>query len=96
MVTNKKLTIIDIIKLNHWLNARKITNQFINHKQKSLTKKLKTKKNFSITFKELNFINSNLSIPTEKIVLRDKIPDYIYWSKTKIKKTIEWYSKKYS
>ena len=41
MVTNKKLTIIDIIKLNHWLNARKITNQFINHKQKSLTKKLK-------------------------------------------------------
>ena len=87
MIINKKLTIIDIIKLNHWLNAKKITNQFIYKKQKSLTKKLETKQNFSITVKELNFINSILSIPTEKIVLSDKIPDYIYWSKNIIMKT---------
>ena len=44
MATSKKLTIIDIIKLNHWLNARKIANPFINNKQKSLANKLKTKK----------------------------------------------------
>jgi mannose-6-phosphate isomerase-like protein (cupin superfamily) len=87
MIINKKLTIIDIIKLNHWLNAKKITNQFINKKQKSLTKKLKTKKNFSINVKEKNFINSILSIPTEKIILSDKIPDYMYWSKNIIMKT---------
>ena len=87
MIINKKLTIIDIIKLNHWLNAKKITNQFINKKQKSLTKKLKTKKNFSINVKEKNFINSILSIPTEKIILIDKIPDYMYWSKNIIMKT---------
>jgi mannose-1-phosphate guanylyltransferase/mannose-6-phosphate isomerase len=33
MIINKKLAIIDIIKLNHWLNAKKITNQFIYKKQ---------------------------------------------------------------
>ena len=87
MATSKKLTIIDIIKLNHWLNARKIANPFIDNKQNSLAKKLKKKKNFSITPKELNFINSILSIPTEKIILHDKIPDYIFWSKNIIKKT---------
>ncbi len=87
MATIKKLIIIDIIKLNHWLNARKITKRFINLQQKSLTKKLKIEKNFKITIKELNFINTDLSIPTEKIILHDKIPDYIYWSKTKIEST---------
>ena len=87
MKINKKLIIIDIIKLNHWLNARKITSQFIKLKQSSLSKKLNLKKNFSISSKELAFVNKKLLIPTEKIVLQNKIPDYIYWSKSKIEKT---------
>jgi len=87
MNNNQNLIIIDIIKLNHWLNARKITIPFIKNKQSSLTKKLKLEKNFKISSKELFFINSKLSIPTEKIIVQNKIPDYIYWSKAKIKKT---------
>jgi hypothetical protein len=87
MTINQKSIMIDIIKLNHWLNARKITNQFIRLKQVSLSKKLKLKKNFNISSKELFFINTKLLIPTEKVVHQNKIPDYIYWSKTKIEKT---------
>ena len=87
MTTNYKSIKIDIIKLNHWLNARKITGQLIQLKQKSLNKKLKLKKNFTITSKELFFLNSELLIPTEKVILLKKIPDFIYWSKTKIEKT---------
>ena len=87
MKINQKIIMIDIIKLNHWLNARKITSQFIKNKQNSLTNKLKLKKNFKISSKELFFINSKLSIPTEKIIVQNKIPDYIYWSKAKIEKT---------
>ena len=87
MTINQKSIIIDTIKLNHWLNARKITSQFIKHKQISLSKKLKLKKNFNISSKELFFINTELLIPTEKVALQKKIPDYIYWSKTKIEKT---------
>lgn len=79
--------IIDFIKLNHWLNARKITNIYISKKLKTLSKKLKLKKNFKISNKELNFLNSTLSIPTDKIVSQNKLPDYIYWSKSKIDKT---------
>ncbi|MDA7770260.1 hypothetical protein N8925_03000, partial [Candidatus Pelagibacter sp.] len=56
-------------------------------KQVSLSKKLKLKKNFNISSKELFFINTKLLIPTEKVALQKKIPDYIYWSKTKIEKT---------
>ncbi|MDA9136517.1 hypothetical protein N9J29_00135 [Candidatus Pelagibacter sp.] len=87
MTINQKPIMIDIIKLNHWLNARKITSQFIKLKQVSLSKKLKLKKNFNISSKELFFINTKLLIPTEKVALQKKIPDYIYWSKTKIEKT---------
>jgi len=87
MITKQKSIMVDIIKLNHWLNARKITIQFIEKKQKSLIKKLKSKKNFNISSKELFFINSQLLIPTEKIILQNKIPDFIYWPKNKIEKT---------
>ena len=41
MPSNKKLIIVDIIRLNHWLNARKITGQFIKNKLKSLSKNQK-------------------------------------------------------
>ncbi len=84
---NKKSKIIDILKLNHWLNARKITNQFIHKKQKTLSKKIKLKKDFKITTKELYFINNTLAISSEKIFKQEKLPDYILWSKNKIDKT---------
>ncbi len=84
---NKKSKIIDILKLNHWLNARKITNQFIYKKQKTLSKKIKLKKDFKITTKELYFINNTLAISSEKIFKQEKLPDYILWSKNKIDKT---------
>ena len=53
MSNDQKSIKIDIIKLNHWLNTRKITIQFIKDKQSSLAKKLKLKKNFKISSKEL-------------------------------------------
>jgi hypothetical protein len=84
---SQKKIIIDFIKLNHWLNARKITAKFIEKKQITLAKKLSLKKNFSISPKELDFINTALSIPTEKIKVQNKIPDYILWNKSKIDKT---------
>ncbi len=87
MTTKQEKIIVDFTKFNHWLNARKITSKFINNKQKTLSRKLRSKKNFKVNSKELNFINSNLSIPTEKIILQKKIPDYILWNKSKIDKT---------
>ena len=84
---SQKKIFIDFIKLNHWLNARKITTKLIDKKQKTLAKKLSLKKNFSISPKELDFINTDLSIPTEKIEVQNKIPDYILWTKSKIDKT---------
>ena len=84
---SQKRIIIDFIKLNHWLNARKITTKLIDKKQKTLAKKLSLKKNFSISPRELDFINTDLSIPTEKIEVQNKIPDYILWTKSKIDKT---------
>ena len=84
---SQKKIIIDFIKLNHWLNARKITTKLIEKKQKTLAKKLSLRKDFLISPKELDFINTNLSIPTEKIEVQNKIPDYILWTKSKIDKT---------
>ena len=84
---SQKKIIIDFIKLNHWLNARKITIKLIDKKQNTLAKKLSLKKNFSISPRELDFINTDLSIPTEKIEVQNKIPDYILWTKSKIDKT---------
>ena len=86
-LNNKKLITLDILKLNHWLNARKITLSFIKKKIKSLYIKLRNKKNFNVSQKEINFINSYLLIPTEKIVLKKKLPDYILMKKREIDKT---------
>ena len=86
-LNNKKLITLDILKLNHWLNARKITLSFIKKKIKSLYIKLRNKKNFNVSQKEINFINSYLLIPTEKIVLKKKLPDYILMKKKEIDKT---------
>ena len=35
----------------------------------------------------MKFLNSQLLIPTEKIQIQNKIPDYIFWSSEKINKT---------
>lgn len=87
MKNSQSKLIVDFIKLNHWLNTRKITHKYLSVKQKTLSKKLKLKKNFKITAKELDFLNFNLSIPSDKIALQNKIPDYLYWTKSKIDKT---------
>ena len=82
-----KSTTLDIIKLNHWLNARKITLTSIKIKQKTLFNKLKKNKNLKVTPKELKFINSTLSISTEKVILKEKLPEYILMKNEKILKT---------
>ena len=82
-----KKIIVDVLKINHWLNARKVTIKYIYKKNRSLSKKLKTNKNFIVNEKELKFLNSQLLIPTEKIQIQNKIPDYIFWSSEKINKT---------
>ena len=76
---------IDIIKLNHWLNARKITLPLL--KNKNLYKKIKLNKNFLATNKELRFLTSFLNIQTEDIITKLKLADYIYFSKKKILST---------
>ena len=87
MKNSQSKLIVDFTKLNHWLNTRKITHKYISVKQKTLSKKLKLKKNFKITAKELDFLSFNLSIPSDKILLQNKIPDYLFWTKSKINKT---------
>lgn len=79
---------IDILKLNHFLNARKITKKHILLKKNSLHKKILLNKNFIATAEEINFLNKKISIPLEKIKFREALPDYIYWNFDKIKKTI--------
>jgi 2-hydroxyethylphosphonate dioxygenase len=83
----KKFTTIDILKLNHWLNARKITKQHILVKSKSLYKKISTNKNFDANFSEIRFLEEKISIPLQKITVKEKLPDYIFWSSEKVKKT---------
>ena len=87
MPFSKNKIIIDFLKLNHWINARKITNYFLKKKHKKLSQKIKSKKNFIATPTELEFINNDLLIPTEKIIFKKNIPDYLFWSKNKIEKT---------
>ena len=38
MKNSKSKLIVDFIKLNHWLNTRKITHKYISIKQKTLSK----------------------------------------------------------
>jgi mannose-6-phosphate isomerase-like protein (cupin superfamily) len=87
MQISKNNIVVDFLKLNHWINARKITNHFIEKRNKKLSQKLKLKKNFISSPKELEFINNNLLIPTEKIIFKKNIPDFLYWSKNKIEET---------
>jgi len=81
------ITIIDILKLNHWLNARKITKKYIYNKKKSLSIKINKNINFRATKDEIRFIKNEIFIPLEKIRFEEKLPDYIFWSSEKIKST---------
>ena len=84
---NKSNLKIDILKLNHFLNARKITKKQILSKKKSLHKKIVLNKNFIATSGEIDFLSKKISIPLEKIKFKQELPDYIYWNFDKIKKT---------
>tara|TARA_Y100000816_G_scaffold118414_1_gene83131 strand:+ start:316 stop:1632 length:1317 start_codon:yes stop_codon:yes gene_type:complete len=78
---------IDVLKINHWLNARKITLLQVKNKNKKLYNKIKKKKNFSISTKELSFLKKYLNIQQNDILLKKKLPDFIYFSKKKILST---------
>ena len=82
-----KKKIVDILKINHWMNVRKVTIDYIFKRNKTLANKIKLKKNFSLNENELNFLISKLFIPYNKIQLDNKIPNYIFWNSEKIKKT---------
>ncbi len=82
-----KKKIVDILKINHWLNVRKVTINYIFKRNKTLANKIKLKKNFSLNEKELDFLTSKLFIPYNQIQLETKIPQYIFWNSEKIKRT---------
>ena len=60
---------IDVLKINHWLNARKITLLQIKDKNKNCIIRLKRKKLFYFT-KELNFFKKYLNIQQNDILLK--------------------------
>ena len=78
---------VDVVKINHWLNARKVTLIQIKEKKRDLYNKIKKKKNFSISIKDLNFLEKYLNIQQDDILLKKKLPDFIYFSKKKILST---------
>ena len=78
---------VDILKLNHFLNARKITTKQILSKNKSLYKKLVVNKNFKPNKNEIKFLEKKIIIPLSNISVKKKLPDYIFWNYKKIKKT---------
>ena len=54
----QNLTTIDILKLNHWLNARKITLSIIKKKNRKLANKIKLNKNFSINKNDIKLLTN--------------------------------------
>jgi len=75
---------IDIIKLNHWLNARKITTSIIKKKRPTLAKKIKLNKNFLINKSDIKFFDKILNIDTKNLELKQSLPKYLYSSKKEI------------
>ena len=59
---------VDVVKINHWLNVRKVTLIQIKEKR-DLYNKIK-KKNFSISIKDLNFLEKYLNIQQDDILLK--------------------------
>ena len=62
---------IDIIKLNHCLNAAKFTIGHLSKERKKLAEKIKKKRNFFATSSEIDFLNKKLNISLYDIKLRD-------------------------
>ena len=78
---------IDIIKLNHCLNAAKFTIGHLSKERKKLAEKIKKKRNFFATSSEIDFLNKKLNISLYDIKLREKLPEYIIHTKKKILST---------
>lgn len=76
--------VIDSIKMNHWLNARKITTHIIAKDNKNLANKIKKEKNFFASPKEIIYLSKKLNITSHEITTRKKLPEFIFCSKKKI------------
>ena len=74
---------IDIVKLNHWLNARKISSLLISGFSKKLASKIEKAKDFSASESEIRYLTKSLNIPREDIKIQEKIPKYIHWNNKK-------------
>lgn len=79
--------LLDKIKINHWLNARKLTISLFKQKKISLYKKLSKNKNFNCSAHELEFLCNKLNVDKEDLLFKQSLPDFILHSKSKIKLT---------
>ena len=79
---------IDKIKLNHWLNIRKMTIDVLNdHLSKHI--------NLSVSFENLDSLDDHaidkisevLSIPKNNLIKNEEVPSFIFNSKKQIEKT---------
>ena len=75
--------IIDSVKMNHWLNARKMTTHIIAKDNKNLANKIQKEKNFSASPKEIIYLSKKLNITSHDITVRKKLPEFIFSSKKK-------------
>ena len=74
---------LDIIKINHWLNARKLTINLFKVKKFNLYKKLKKNKNFKCSDNEINYLLKNLNVNKSDLILKKTLPEYIFKTKNK-------------
>ena len=74
---------IDIIKLNHCLNAAKFTIGHLSKERKKLAEKIKKKRNFFATPSEIDFLNKKLNISLYDIKLREKLQNILSIQKKK-------------
>lgn len=78
---------LDIIKINHWLNARKLTINSFKVKKLNLYKKLKRNKNFKCSDNEIDYLLKNLNVNKSDLVLKKILPEYIFKTKKQILST---------
>ena len=77
---------IDVLKINHWLNARKITLLQVKNKIKNYTTRSKREK-FFYFHKELSFLKKYLNIQQNDILLKKKNYRFYIFFKKKILST---------
>ena len=78
---------LDIIKINHWLNARKLTINSFKIKQLKLYKKLKKNKNFKSSNNEIKYLLKILNVNKSDLILKKILPEYIFMTKKQILST---------